>query len=124
MDTISSTPPNNYPGKGMGIAALVLGIIAICGSWIPIFNYLMFVPAVLAIIFGSVAMKKAGDAGATKGMAITGLVTGIISLVLIIIWTMAIGKAAKDASDDWDKTKSKIDKQMDSIDNELKKLGN
>lgn len=63
--------------KGLSIAAMVLGIIALvffC-AW-PI-----SIPcAILAIIFGAVQLKKAG-----KGMAIAGLSLGIISIAIWII---------------------------------------
>ena len=63
--------------KGLGIAAMVLGIISLvfwC-VW-----YISIPCAILAIVFGAVGRKKAG-----KGMAITGLVLGIITACLLAL---------------------------------------
>ena len=78
--------------KGLGIAALVLGIIALV-LWC--IWYISIPCAILAIIFGAVGRKKAG-----KSMAIAGLVMGIITvclLVIIIVFGVSIfGLALKD----------------------------
>lgn len=73
-------PPVQYvqvaPPKvaGLAIASLVLGIVSFFFGW------LYLVPSVLAIIFGGVALHqiKLRNLGG-KGMAIAGLVCGIIS---------------------------------------------
>lgn len=86
--------------KGFCIASMVLGIIALvlfC-VW-----YLSIPCAILAIIFGVLGIKSKG-----KGMAIAGLVTGSIGLVvsvLIIVFLVIVG-VAMGISDslDWDDT--------------------
>lgn len=62
--------------SGFAVTSLVLGIIA----FIPPF----FLSSILAIIFGGIAMGKTGrDPNlAGRGMAITGLVLGIIVVVI------------------------------------------
>ena len=61
------------PGKGLAIAALVLGIVS--------FLCFPIITGVLAIIFGAVAKSK----GYPGGMATAGLVCGIIGLGLWIL---------------------------------------
>ena len=62
------------PTSGFSIASLVLGIIGFAGIF-----------AVLAIIFGAIGIHRAKTSGAGgKGMAITGLVLGILWIVLWI----------------------------------------
>ena len=64
-------------GIGWGIASLVLGIISI------IFLYYIFISvisAVLAVVFGIVALSK-GDHALGK----TGLVLGVISLIITFL---------------------------------------
>lgn len=86
--------------KGFCIASMVLGIIALvlfC-VW-----YLSIPCAILAVIFGILGIKSKG-----KGMAIAGLVTGSIGLVVsvfIIIFLVIFG-VAMGISDslDWDDT--------------------
>jgi len=65
------------PRNGMGVAALVLGILSLVSYCFgPILG-------LLAIIFGGVGISRANQGSATnKGMATAGLVMGIIGLVL------------------------------------------
>ena len=75
------------PRTGMSVAALVLGILAIILAWFPVGSYIAVVLAILALIFGIIGVRrKAG-----KGMAVTGIVLGAISLVasvvMSVIWT-------------------------------------
>ena len=65
-------------GKGFSIAALILGICALVFCWIPVVNWIL---AILAVVFGIIGLVKK----AKKGMAITGLILGGISLLVAII---------------------------------------
>ena len=64
-------------GKGLSIAAMILGIVSVvlCCIW-----YLSIPCAILAIIFGVIGKKRDG-----RGMAIAGLVLGIIAIGLYIL---------------------------------------
>lgn len=64
--------------SGFATAGLVLGIIAICFSFIPLVSYVSFVLGALAIIFSIVALAKK----ASKGMAIAGLIVAIIAVFM------------------------------------------
>lgn len=59
----------------MAVAALVLGIVGFVLGWIPFLGY---IPPILAIIFGIIGRKDPGK----KGMAISGLILGIVALVV------------------------------------------
>lgn len=68
--------------KGISIAALVCGILGVL-SWvicaIPLISWLLFVAAVLGIVLGAVGMSKSkAESGKASGLAIAGLVLGII----------------------------------------------
>lgn len=68
---------------GLAIASLVLGIIAIPTFYIGI----GFLFSLLAIIFGAIAkgkIKSSGGFYTGKGMAIAGIILGIIPLVLLV----------------------------------------
>lgn len=82
---------NNQP-KGLAITSMVLGIISIVPGWcIP---YLPLILGLLAVIFGGVSIaKKQGG----KGMAVAGLVTGIISLAIYAVVLLFVGAALTDA---------------------------
>jgi hypothetical protein len=75
------------PQNGMGVAALVLGIIGIVVCPV-IFS-------VLAIIFGSIGIQRTNQGLATnRGVAVAGLVLGIIGVILgilLVVFFVAAG---------------------------------
>jgi hypothetical protein len=82
---------------GMAIAALVLGIVAIVMFWIPIIGIIC---GIAAIVTGVMSMRKisAGNLPG-KNMVITGLVTGIIGLIIsaiTLIGAVSMGKSVFD----------------------------
>lgn len=71
------------PTSGMAVAGLVLGIIALVSSFVPLLNLLSFPFVLLSIIFGAIGVwqtVKGSKDG--KGLAIAGLVLGILALVV------------------------------------------
>ena len=85
-----------HHGSGMAVAALVLGIISLVLCWI----WFIGIPiGILAIVFGVLSKKQP----ANKGMAMAGLVTGIIGVVLaiviVVIALTTVNKAANDLED-------------------------
>lgn len=64
--------------SGFATAGLVLGIIAICFSFIPLISYVSFILGALAIIFSIVSLAKK----ASKGMAIAGLIVAVIAVFM------------------------------------------
>ncbi|UGT40517.1 DUF4190 domain-containing protein [Nocardia yamanashiensis] len=88
-------PPGGYPppggggywqgepkSKGLAIAALVLGILGILTFWTVIFTILGIIFGLLAMIFGLIALSKVrAGTGDGKGMALSGLILGAISLI-------------------------------------------
>jgi hypothetical protein len=80
--------PQPQPTDGLAVAALVCGL---CG-------FIYLVPAVLGIIFGSIAVHQTSRNGRRgKGMAVAGIVAGafwIVAYVLIIAYIVASGFAA------------------------------
>ncbi len=65
--------------KGMSVAAMIFGILGVVFSFVPIVCFGAFACAIVGIALAAVAMKRidAGGAG-SKGMAIAGLVCGIV----------------------------------------------
>lgn len=72
------------PGQGFAITSLVLGCCSIILFW-------LWVPPILAIIFGAIAISQARKNGhKPSGMAVAGLVLGIIFCALLaLIVTLA-----------------------------------
>lgn len=71
-------PPQ--PGKGLAVAALVLGIISVVFFWIPFVDILTLVLGIVAVILAIIAGKQGKN-----GMAVAGLVLGIIGVVFSAI---------------------------------------
>lgn len=72
-------PQEPKKSAGLAIASMVLGIISLVSCCWP---YVAIVLALLAVIFGAVSLaKKMGG----KGMAIAGLVCGIIGLIPAVV---------------------------------------
>ena len=95
------SPPSYYPqpqygivappSNGIGTAAGVLGIIAIILSFVPYIDFAGVLLGILAIIFGAVGMGRAKRMGGHgRGMAVTGLVLGIISVALFVILLVVV----------------------------------
>jgi hypothetical protein len=92
--------------SGLAIAGLVVGIVAIVGSWIPLLNFVsvwfaivgigLSIPALIITIKGT----KGG-----KGIAIAGLVLGVVTIIIFII--MYAGAAALSDNVSNDSTTSK-----------------
>lgn len=94
-----STKPSEHPAPaasqavtGIGIAALVVGIVAFLSGWIVIWGLLV---GATAIVLSIIALKKSS---ANKGFGITGLILGgigaLTSIVFTIFWVLAFTFAA------------------------------
>lgn len=77
-----ANPSGEPKSKGMSIAALVCGILGIVGYFTPVVQNFNFVLAILGIVFGAKAMKTAKENQESTGMAVAGLVLGIIGTVI------------------------------------------
>ncbi|WP_251439052.1 MmpS family transport accessory protein [Microbacterium sp. USTB-Y] len=87
-------------GSGLGIAALILGIVALVGAVIPFLNYVAWVVGVVGLILGIIALVQKNR---RKGVAVAGtIVSGvaiILSIVLAIVYTVAFASAVSSAVD-------------------------
>lgn len=83
--------PPSQPRNGMGIAALVLGILSIPLLFISL-GILGVVLGGLAVIFGIIGVRRSGRREATNsGVAVAGIVTGAIGLVIgVVVGVLAI----------------------------------
>jgi hypothetical protein len=75
-------PPKT--GNGFGVAALVLGIIAVVIAFIPLLGVGSFILGALAVVLGIVGLRKKGQ---PRGTSIAGLILGGLSLVIAGIVT-------------------------------------
>lgn len=76
--------------NGLGIAALCCGLIGILFGFIPLLFPVAGILAILSIVFGSVGVRRISRGEASnKGVAIAGLIAGVVSLALAI-WGLVI----------------------------------
>ncbi len=81
----SNIQPQQQARKGLAIASLVLGIISI-----PTLG-LLGVGAIVAIVLGVIALGRIKKEPATyggKGMAIAGIITSVVSLLLVAVFVI------------------------------------
>lgn len=90
------------PSKGLAIGALVVGIIALLGSWIPFVGFFFAFLGLVAIVLGIIGVVQAGKGRAGgKGMAITGGVLGVVSIIVSIVSVVLVFAVFNTASDDF-----------------------
>lgn len=83
--------------SGLSTASMVLGIIAICLSFIPVINNAAFIMGVLSIIFGIIVICKKQS---KRSRAITGLILGILAIIITLSLQAQWGKALNDIGND------------------------
>jgi hypothetical protein len=63
-------------GTSLATASMVLGIVAVATAWIPFVVVIGAVAAVLALTFGTLAIRRSGPSGAGRSRAVIGVITG------------------------------------------------
>lgn len=83
----------------MGIASLIVGVVALITAFIPLCGMIAFVPAIVGLILGIINVMKRGKANLPKGVGIAGIILNIAAVAVIIIWVVFAVAAAPDAAD-------------------------
>jgi hypothetical protein len=90
-------PTAGYPAarprrNGMGVTALVLGVVALTLVVLLLFSPLGAFLGLLAVLFGILGLMRANRGEAdNRGQAVAGLVTGGIALLVGVFLTISIG---------------------------------
>lgn len=106
----------NKQQSGVGVAALVTGIIAFLMAVVPCIGILAVIPAVIAIVLAIVGLSRPNT---TQGILIGGLVVGIIALMISVSQSFIIGKIAnKTKSGDW---ATEIEKVVRDVTDDIEK---
>lgn len=71
-------------GQGLGVAALVMGIISFVVAFIPCIGIFAFLTGAIAIILAAVGISQASKTDSPKGLLIGGLIVGIIAIFVSI----------------------------------------
>ncbi|MGY5032843.1 DUF4190 domain-containing protein [Streptomyces sp. 900116325] len=103
----AQTPGLRPARNGLGIAALILGIIGAVSGLIPFLFWLAGILGVIALILGLVGRGRVKRGEATnKGATTFGAVLGLIALILSVVGAVITFKAVGDAVDELDKAVS------------------
>ncbi len=130
-------------GQGLGVAGLVVGILAAILALIPCIGWIAIIPGVIALALSLVAFSQANKGNGSKGVIIGALVVSIIaiSIGLIQIFLVAtiaskgghiinkIEKVAREFEDefegeygkDFEEAMEDVEKSMEKIDDDLEK---
>jgi hypothetical protein len=107
---------NPNAGQGLGIAGLVLGIIALIISFIPCLGMYAIVPGVIAIVLSAIGYSQATKANAKKGLIIAALVISILGTA-IAAWQFYIFRNAPAKIEQFGKEFQKaIEEELDDED--------
>ncbi|TJZ57370.1 DUF4190 domain-containing protein [Streptomyces piniterrae] len=89
------------PRNGMGVTALVLGIVGVVLGLLVIVFWISWLPALLAVIFGVVGLSQVRKGLATnRGMALAGVILGVVGLLTALGGGLFTVMAVKRAVDD------------------------
>ncbi|CAQ02995.1 DUF4190 domain-containing protein [Clavibacter sepedonicus] len=77
-----TAPRERKSFNGVGLAALIVGVLSLVGSVIPILNYVSGFLAVVGIVLGIVGLILRDR---PKGMAFGGLILSVVALILSIV---------------------------------------
>lgn len=100
---VYAAPAGVESKNGFALWAMILGIIALVLTVIIVGIIVSWIPAIAAIILGIIALVKSKNyavGNARKGMAITGIVTGALSLIGILTLAMFLSPIVSDAAND------------------------
>lgn len=80
-------PPAPVPGKGMGVAGMVLGIISLvlCCGW-----YIAAPCALIGLILSIVSINTTKKYGASNGCAIAGIICCSIGLLMAVLLALTV----------------------------------
>lgn len=78
-------PPSTGQRNGLALASMILGIVAVSIAWMPFVVVVGALCALLAVVFGVIALARAGRTGSGRGFAVAGLVTGVLGAVLCVV---------------------------------------
>ena len=82
--------PYTYGANGLGIASMILGIVAILLACCAGGKWLTFLVAAAGLILGIIALQKP-KYGSSRGMALAGVICSVIALLMKIIVIILLG---------------------------------
>jgi uncharacterized membrane protein YkgB len=83
-------PYPQTPGNGVGVTGFVTGLLGLIFFWVPFIGIIL---GILGVVFGGVGFQQFRKRGQTNGLAIAGLVLGIITVAIYIIFWIAVASS-------------------------------
>lgn len=96
----------------MAVAALVVGILSLLIAFIPLIGLIGVIGGLIALILGIVGRSKVRQGADGGGMAVAGIVTGALAIVIAVLITVGlvafgrgvVGQSFEDYADCMDET--------------------
>jgi len=115
-DSPASVPPVQPPAtqpqrpkrtNGLGVAALVLGLIAFVLAWIPIANYFGMFLALVGVVLGVVGLliKNRSKGLSIAGTTVSGLAL-VLAILMAVVYATAFAAAVKSVQDEGSRIQS------------------
>jgi phosphate/sulfate permease len=92
----------NNSGQNLGIAALITAILTFVLAVIPCVGLIAIIPGIIAIVLASVGLSQATRNDSPHGVALAGLIIGIIAIMIAFSQIFVARKIANHA-DKWPK---------------------
>lgn len=80
--------------NGLCIASLVTALAPLVINWIPVVQWFGLLSSIAAIILGAMGIKKVKESNGAetgKGLAVAGIIIGLVDIFLFIIVVVVIG---------------------------------
>jgi ABC-type uncharacterized transport system permease subunit len=116
--TTTTITPNPAPtkGKGLGVAGMVIGIVALVWSIIPLVGAAAWWLALVGLVLSAVAFFMAkGGQNPNRGMMITGIILNIVALGLAIFWIYKIATVASAMVGGFEHLQDSMNVHMDAL---------
>jgi hypothetical protein len=85
---------NTNAGQGLGIAGLVMGVLAIPLGIIPCTFFIALVFGTMGIVLSAIALSQANRGNGPRGLIIAALVCSILGFSFAFFWGMTFKKAS------------------------------
>ena len=85
---------NTNAGQGLGIAGLVMGVLAIPLGLIPCTFFIALVFGAMGIVMSAIALSQARRGNGPRGLIIAALVCSILGFSFAFFWGVTIKKAS------------------------------
>lgn len=115
-----TTQTQSTKGKGLGLAGMIIGIVALVWAIIPILGAGSWWMALVGLILSIVAFFMAKNNGnPKKGMMIAGIVLNFVAILLAAFWIYKIASAASEIMENAPLLEQEMTKAMEQAGAEM-----